>query len=302
MHGSADYPGIVPLALMAIFEKINDASSSVDFLLQMAYFEIYNEEVNDLLVTKPGTGKNLRVIDHPQEGPIVEGLTRKVVKAPEDALELLVRGNHMRRVGVTNMNAYSSRSHAILQLTVESKPKVGAGHVSHALLNLIDLAGSERSKVAGTSAERLKEGININRSLLTLGTVISKLSERAKIRWQVAASAHMGGAKPGFRSVVAQAHGLMKSASQAHIPFRDSKLTRLLSPSLGGNSRTCVICNISSLAQNKSETLGTLRFAGRAKRVVNKVKRNTIAEKECYNYNLPKGDFVSSKSSVGAQG
>ncbi|GMP96850.1 hypothetical protein CsSME_00045321 [Camellia sinensis var. sinensis] len=203
MHGDQRSPGIIPLAVKDAFSIIQETPSR-EFLLRVSYLEIYNEVVNDLL--NPA-GQNLRIREDAQ-GTFVEGIKEEVVLSPAHALSLIAAGEEHRHVGSTNFNLLSSRSHTIFTLTIESSPcgdNCEGGAVNLSQLNLIDLAGSESSK-AETTGVRRKEGSYINKSLLTLGTVISKLTdERA-----------------------------------THIPYRDSKLTRLLQSSLSGHGRVSV--------------------------------------------------------------
>lgn len=228
MHGDQKSPGIIPLAIKDVFNIIQDTVGR-DFLLRVSYLEIYNEVINDLLDTN---GQNLRVRADTQ-GTFVEGITEEVITSPKQALSLIVAGEEHRHVGSNNFNLQSSRSHTIFTLTIESSVHGNSfGEVISSQLNLIDLAGSESSKTETTGIRR-REGSYINKSLLTLGTVISKLSD-------------------GKRS---------------HIPYRDSKLTRLLQSSLSGHGRVSLICTITPASSNIEETHNTLKFAHRAKRV-----------------------------------
>ncbi|KDO70871.1 hypothetical protein CISIN_1g0028083mg, partial [Citrus sinensis] len=202
-----------------------------EFLLRVSYLEIYNEVVNDLL--NPA-GQNLRIREDSQ-GTFVEGVKEEVVLSPAHALSLIAAGEEHRHVGSTNFNLLSSRSHTIFTLTIESSPcgENSAGEaVNLSQLHLIDLAGSESSK-AETTGVRRKEGSYINKSLLTLGTVISKLTD----------------------------------GRATHIPYRDSKLTRLLQSSLSGHGRVSLICTVTPSSSSSEETHNTLKFAHRAKHI-----------------------------------
>ncbi|PWA71634.1 Kinesin, motor domain-containing protein [Artemisia annua] len=241
MHGDQRSPGIIPLAIKDAFSIIQETPSR-EYLLRLSYLEIYNEVVNDLL--NPG-GQHLRIREDSQ-GTFVEGIKEEVVLSPGHALSIIAAGEEQRHVGSTNFNLHSSRSHTIFTLTIESSP-CGENNESEAVnlsqLNLIDLAGSESSK-AETTGIRRKEGSYINKSLLTLGTVISKLTdERA-----------------------------------AHIPYRDSKLTRLLQSSLSGHGRVSLICTINPSSSNSEETHNTLKFAHRAKHIEIKAAQNKIID------------------------
>ncbi|KAL4578267.1 hypothetical protein LXL04_014387 [Taraxacum kok-saghyz] len=243
MHGNQRSPGVIPLAIKHAFSIIQETPSR-EFLLRLSYLEIYNEVVHDLL--NP-TGQNLRIREDSQ-GTFVDGIKEEVVLSPAHALSIIAAGEEQRHVGSTNLNLHSSRSHTIFTLTIESSPcgednEDEAVHLSQ--LNLIDLAGSESSK-AETTGIRRKEGSYINKSLLTLGTVISKLTD----------------------------------ARAAHIPYRDSKLTRLLQSSLSGHGRVSLICTVTPSSSNSEETHNTLKFAHRAKHIeINAAQNKIIDEK-----------------------
>ena len=244
--GSNDDPGLFPLTLMEIFKYIGE-NTSEQFLLQVAYYEIDQEDIKDLLADEDRPVEKLKVADSPESGPIILGLTLVPVSKPEDAVEQLLRGNRKRR-RMQNGNQLSPHpaTHAVLQLKIESTPSSSTtesetigdsmNNTRVAQLNLIDLAGSE--KMLGPSGTG---GLKLNASLLTLGNVIAKLSENA-----------------------------------AHIPYRDSKLTRILSTSLGGNARTAIVCHCTAGQRELSNTLNTLRFGSRAMRVVNRVRKNSV--------------------------
>lgn len=240
MHGDLKSPGIIPLAIKDVFNIIQDTPGQ-EFLLRVSYLEIYNEVINDLL---DPTAQNLRVREDSQ-GTYVEGIKEEVVLSPAHALSLIAAGEEHRHVGSNNFNLLSSRSHTIFTLTIESSVH-GSGYdeVTLSQLNLIDLAGSESSK-CDTTGLRRKEGSYINKSLLTLGTVIGKLSE----------------------------------GKASHIPYRDSKLTRLLQSSLSGHGHVSLICTITPASSNMEETHNTLKFAQRAKRVEIRAAANRIIDK-----------------------
>ncbi|RZC83410.1 hypothetical protein C5167_046196 [Papaver somniferum] len=220
MRGSASEPGVIPLAVHDLFRTIQEDMDR-EFLLRMSYMEIYNEEINDLLAPEH---RKLQIHESIDRGIFVAGLREEIVATPEQVLELMDFGESHRHIGETNMNTYSSRSHTIFRMIIESRDRTEDGEVGIScdavrvsVLSLVDLAGSERAAKTGAEGMRLKEGSHINKSLMTLGTVIKKLSEGAESQ---------GG----------------------HVPYRDSKLTRILQPSLGGNANTAIICNI-TLAQ-----------------------------------------------------
>ncbi|XP_028777544.1 kinesin-like protein KIN-7K, chloroplastic isoform X2 [Neltuma alba] len=243
MHGDQRSPGIIPLAVKDAFSIIQETPNR-EFLLRVSYLEIYNEVVNDLL--NPA-GQNLRIREDTQ-GTFVEGIKEEVVLSPAHALSLIAAGEEHRHVGSTNFNILSSRSHTIFTLTVESSP-CGENSEGEAVtlsqLNLIDLAGSESSK-AETTGMRRREGSYINKSLLTLGTVISKLTE----------------------------------GRASHIPYRDSKLTRLLQSSLSGHGRVSLICTITPSSSSGEETHNTLKFAHRAKHIEIQAAQNKIIDEK----------------------
>ncbi|KAL5542546.1 hypothetical protein UlMin_010256, partial [Ulmus minor] len=220
MRGSASELGVIPLAVHDVFDTIDQVVDR-EFLLRMSYMEIYNEEINDLLVPEH---RKLQIHENLERGIYVAGLWEEIVASPEQVLRFMEFGESHRYIGETNMNVHSSRSHTIFRMIIESKDKTEDEDVSTScdavrvsVLNLVDLAGSERDAKTGAEGVRLKEGSHINKSLMTLGTVIKRLSEGVESQ---------GG----------------------HVPYRDSKLTRILQPALGGNANTAMICNI-TLAQ-----------------------------------------------------
>ena len=231
------------------------ASTDTEYVVRLTYAELYNEELKDLLSPHQST-EGLKITDDPNFGPVIQGITEVPFTTAAQIKDLLTEAEKNRHFGVTNMNAHSSRSHVMVRLSIEIR-KIGTKPLNPlraswgpkdkpncvATLNLVDLAGSERANKSGTSGQALKEGAFINKSLLTLGTVIASLTE---------------------------------GKSTMHIPYRDSKLTRLLSSALGGNAKTCMITCISPASGNVSESISTLKFASRAKRIVNEVQKNEI--------------------------
>ncbi|GMJ05621.1 kinesin 7.4 [Hibiscus trionum] len=241
MHGDQNAPGIIPLAIKDVFSSIQDTPGR-EFLLRVSYIEIYNEVINDLL---DPTGQNLRVREDAQ-GTYIEGIKEEVVLSPGHALSFIAAGEEHRHVGSNNFNLFSSRSHTIFTLNIESSARGDEyDGVVFSQLNLIDLAGSESSKTDTTGIRR-KEGSFINKSLLTLGTVIGKLSE----------------------------------GKVCHIPYRDSKLTRLLQSSLSGHGLVSLICTVTPASSNMEETHNTLKFASRAKRVEIYASQNKIIDEK----------------------
>ncbi|GJP31357.1 hypothetical protein CLOM_g11998 [Closterium sp. NIES-68] len=244
MHGDQKSPGVIPLAVKEVFSIIQDTPGR-EFLLRVSYLEIYNEVINDLL--NPA-GQNLRIREDGQHGTFVENVKEEVVLSAAHALSLIAAGEEHRHVGATHFNTASSRSHTIFTLTVESSGRDLDGYeeVTYSQLNLIDLAGSENSRATTGNNVRRREGTFINKSLLTLGTVISKLSER----------------------------------KQSHVPYRDSKLTRLLQTSLSGNARISLICTVTPASGTLEETHNTLKFASRAKHVEIRANANKILDEK----------------------
>ncbi|XP_022725149.1 kinesin-like protein KIN-7D, mitochondrial isoform X2 [Durio zibethinus] len=241
MHGDQNAPGVIPLAIKDVFSIIQDTPGR-EFLLRVSYLEIYNEVINDLL---DPTGQHLRIREDAQ-GTYVEGIKEEVVLSPGHALSFIAAGEEHRHVGSNNFNLLSSRSHTIFTLMIESSAHGDEyDGVVFSQLNLIDLAGSESSKTETTGLRR-KEGSYINKSLLTLGTVIGKLSE----------------------------------GKASHVPYRDSKLTRLLQSSLSGHGHVSLICTVTPASSNTEETHNTLKFASRAKWVEIYASRNKIIDEK----------------------
>ncbi|KAL3463763.1 P-loop containing nucleoside triphosphate hydrolase protein [Aspergillus heterothallicus] len=273
MQGTATSPGVIPLAITDIFSFIRETPHR-EFLLRVSYLEIYNEKIHDLLSassmgpanTNNGPQEEIKLREDSKRGVYATPLKEEIVQSPTQLLRVIARGDHARRTGSTQFNARSSRSHAVVQIVVESRERVSPtgggttttiqdrrsglapGGVRVSTLSLIDLAGSER---AADDKERRTEGAHINKSLLTLGNIISRLSETKD---------------------------KTKDNEGKHLPYRDSKLTRLLQPALSGNSLVSILCTVqlggSSANSNSGETLNTLKFAARAKNnIVSHAKR-----------------------------
>ncbi|XP_066430031.1 centromere-associated protein E-like isoform X6 [Eleutherodactylus coqui] len=248
MMGTKDNPGIISLAIQEVFRIIQEDPTR-EFLLRVSYMEIYNETVTDLLCDDRRR-KPLDVREDINRNVYVADLTDELVMTPEHVMQWIKRGEKNRHYGETKMNDRSSRSHAIFRMIIESRERIESGNaencdgavmVSH--LNLVDLAGSERASQTAAEGVRLKEGCNINRSLFVLGQVIKKLSD---------------GQVGGF------------------INYRDSKLTRILQNSFGGNTKTVVICTVTPVSLD--ETLSTLQFASTAKHVRNTPHVNEVLD------------------------
>ncbi|KAI9489113.1 kinesin heavy chain [Zychaea mexicana] len=228
--------GITPRIVEQIFASIMAAPSNLEFTVKVSYMEIYMEKVRDLL--NPSRD-NLPIHEDKQKGIYVKDLLEVYVGSADEVYEVMRRGGNNRVVAYTNMNAESSRSHSIVQITITQK-NVDTGAAKSGKLYLVDLAGSEKVGKTGASGQTLEEAKKINKSLTALGMVINALTD----------------------------------GKSSHIPYRDSKLTRILQESLGGNSRTTLIINCSPSSYNEAETLSTLRFGVRAKTIKNKAKVN----------------------------
>ncbi|KAA8538181.1 hypothetical protein F0562_027789 [Nyssa sinensis] len=271
-NGEEHNGGIIPKVMETIFSRVEAMKDSTEFLIRVSFIEIFKEEVFDLLDPNPlafskGDGGSLakpartpiQIRETVNGGITLAGVTEAEVRTKEEMASFLLRGSLSRATGSTNMNSQSSRSHAIFTISMEQKKvascPTGAIHddvgddILCAKLHLVDLAGSERAKRTGADGMRFREGIHINKGLLALGNVISALGDEKKRK--------EGG----------------------HIPYRDSKLTRLLQDSLGGNCKTTMIACVSPADTNAEETLNTLKYANRARNIQNKaiINRDPVA-------------------------
>ena len=248
MMGVPGEEGIVPQVAAHIFEQAHaKQKEGTEVCIEVSYLEIYNEHVRCLLnPTEVGfEGSKLRVREHPATGPYVEGLARLVVRSKDEFLNLMADGNTLRTTASTAMNATSSRSHAVFTIIVTQKIKTGPLVTTKtSKLNLVDLAGSERASKTHATGKTLQEGSNINKSLTSLGNVISSLAEE------------------------------FESSKARHIPYRDSTLTWILKENLGGNSKTVMLATVSPASAQFEETMSTLRYAERAKKIQNKAVIN----------------------------
>lgn len=252
--GTAQHPGIIFLTMQELFEKIEERSQEKQTELTLSYLEIYNETIRDLLV--PGGSKTgLALREDSNQAVAVPGLTSHRPRDVQEVMDMIVQGNEYRTVSPTEANATSSRSHAVLQINIAQKDRNADVNEPHtmATLSIIDLAGSERASVTKNRGERLTEGANINKSLLALGGCINALCDKR---------------------------------GKAHVPYRNSKLTRLLKFSLGGNCKTVMIVCVSPSSAHYDETQNTLRYANRAKNIQTKVTRNV------FNVNRHVKDFL----------
>lgn len=228
--------GVIPRIVEQIFASIMSSPSTIEYTVRVSYMEIYMERIRDLLAPQ---NDNLPVHEEKNRGVYVKGLLEIYVSSVQEVYEVMRRGGNARAVAATNMNQESSRSHSIFVITITQK-NVETGSAKSGQLFLVDLAGSEKVGKTGASGQTLEEAKKINKSLSALGMVINALTD----------------------------------GKSSHVPYRDSKLTRILQESLGGNSRTTLIINCSPSSYNDAETLSTLRFGMRAKNIKNKAKVN----------------------------
>nr|XP_015194131.1 PREDICTED: kinesin-like protein KIF18A [Lepisosteus oculatus] len=243
MLGSAEDPGVMYHTMKELYSRIEQVQDEKVFDIAVSYLEVYNEQIRDLL-TNSGP---LAVREDSAKGVVVQGLTLHQPKSTEHILEALDYGNRNRTQHPTDVNACSSRSHAVFQVYVRQREKTAGINqdVRIAKMSLIDLAGSERAGATNAKGARFREGANINRSLLALGNVINALAD--------------------------------PKSKKSHIPYRDSKLTRLLKDSLGGNCRTIMIANVSPSSMSYEDTYNTLKYANRAKDIKSSLKSNVVS-------------------------
>ncbi|XP_071773301.2 kinesin-like protein KIF18A [Centroberyx gerrardi] len=243
MLGSQTDPGVMYRTMKDLFRRMDEVKEEKVFDIAFSYLEVYNEQIRDLLAN---VGP-LAVREDSSKGVVVQGLTLHQPKSAEHLLEALDYGNRNRTQHPTDMNATSSRSHAVFQIYLRQQDKTASlnPNVCVAKMSLIDLAGSERASATNAKGARLREGANINKSLLALGNVINALAD--------------------------------PKSKKAHIPYRDSKLTRLLKDSLGGNCRTVMIANVSPSSKSYDDTHNTLKYANRAKEIKSLLKSNVVS-------------------------
>ncbi len=302
--GSDENPGLIPRVCQELFERqeshngIDTRNASISYKLEVSYLEIYSEEVRDLLSRTPSQG--LKVREHPEFGPYIEGLQQILVEDYNTIKKLIDQGNKERVTASTLMNQRSSRSHAILTLyftQLIDEPDIGKTREVVSKINLVDLAGSERVEMSGVTGINFKEAININKSLSTLGLVISKLASHSQAKLMakskltantpiIKPSAKQTALSSGTKSTRLSTTSPIKSSIREspkeikdksiseHVPYRDSVLTWILKESLGGNSKTFMIATVSPSELNYNESLSTLRYAANAKQIVNTVKVN----------------------------
>ncbi|GAA97376.1 uncharacterized protein L969DRAFT_94433 [Mixia osmundae IAM 14324] len=243
ISGTPDSPGIVFLLMKDLFDRIAEMKDETTVEMSVSYLEIYNEAIRDLLVP---AGSPTLMLRETGNRITVPNLSEHVPASAQEVIEMIHQGNSMRTVSPTEANAVSSRSHAVLSVNIRQRPRTAdlTEEINMATLSVIDLAGSERASVTQNKGQRLLEGANINRSLLALGSCINALCD---------------------------------PRARAHVPFRDSKLTRLLKHSLGGNCRTVMVVCVSPSSHHFDETYNTLQYANRAKDIKTKVSRNVIS-------------------------
>ncbi|NXU21999.1 KI18B protein, partial [Thalassarche chlororhynchos] len=243
MLGSEKSPGIMYLTMVELYKRIEARKEEKSCEVLVSYQEVYNEQIHDLLEPKGP----LAIREDPEKGVVVQGLSFHQPASAEQLLEMLANGNKNRTQHPTDANATSSRSHAVFQIYVKQQDRIGglARDLQVAKMSLIDLAGSERASVTNAKGERLREGANINRSLLALINVINALADA--------------------------------KSKKTHIPYRDSKLTRLLKDSIGGNCRTIMIAAVSPSTLAYEDTYNTLKYANRAKEIKLSLKSNVLS-------------------------
>ncbi|XP_040056036.2 kinesin-like protein KIF18A isoform X1 [Gasterosteus aculeatus] len=243
MLGSPNDPGVMYRTMTELFSRMDEAKEEKEFAVAFSYLEVYNEQIRDLLAN----AGPLAVREDSSKGVVVQGLTLHQPKSAEHILEALDSGNRNRTQHPTEMNATSSRSHAVFQIYLRQQDKTASlnPNACVAKMSLIDLAGSERASATNAKGARLREGANINRSLLALGNVINALAD--------------------------------PKSKKTHIPYRDSKLTRLLKDSLGGNCRTVMIANVSPSSKSYDDTHNALKYANRAKEIKSSLKSNVVS-------------------------
>lgn len=248
ISGTPEDPGVIFLTMKELYNRIECSREESDVKVRLSYLEIYNESIRDLLSptpTPPGQGLMLR--EDAAKKISVVGITEHIPESPERVLEMIQEGNLRRTMSPTEANAVSSRSHAVLQINVTQRPRTAdtVTETTSASLNIIDLAGSERASATRNNGVRMKEGANINKSLLALGNCINALCQSGGQRFK-------------------------------HVPYRNSKLTRLLKFSLGGNCKTVMIVCVSPSSAHYDETHNTLKYANQAKNIRTKVSRNML--------------------------
>ncbi|KAF9366662.1 kinesin-like protein Klp5 [Mortierella sp. NVP85] len=243
--GTTEKPGIIFLTMQELYDRIAEVEDEKTIEVSVSYLEVYNETIRDLLAKPSTKAPSLQLREDSSRRVTIAGLSEHHPKGMEELMEMVFKGNENRTVSPTEANATSSRSHAVLQINICQRLKTAnvSEDFTVATLSLIDLAGSERASVTKNRGSRLMEGANINKSLLALGNCINALCEN----------------KP-----------------KSHIPYRDSKLTRLLKFSLGGNCKTVMIACVSPSSQHYEETHNTLKYANRAKNIKTKVTKNTL--------------------------
>ncbi|XP_061886760.1 kinesin-like protein KIF18A isoform X1 [Entelurus aequoreus] len=243
MLGTQTERGVMYRTMKELFKRMDDVKEEKEFAVAVSYLEVYNEQIRDLLAN----AGPLAVREDCVKGVVIQGLTLHQPKSAEHILEALDSGNQNRTQHPTDMNATSSRSHAVFQIYLRQQDKTASlnRNVCVAKMSLIDLAGSERASATNTKGQRFREGANINRSLLALGNVINALADPKR--------------------------------KKSHIPYRDSKLTRILKDSLGGNCRTVMIANVSPSSKSYDDTHNTLKYANRAKEIKSTLKSNVVS-------------------------
>ena len=262
MNGGSTQPGIIPLAIQYCFDAINSYPTR-EFMLRVSYLEVYNEQVNDLLNDSKEKEKDIKIQHDPKVGTVISGAKETVVQSAEQVINLLKTGEVNRHIGSTDMNEKSSRAHTLFRIIIESKERDDQAISGEnppckvSTLNLVDLTGSECAKMTNSRGSRAREGKFINQSLLTLSTIIQRLSEDSNRQQSVASGSTL---------------------RRQHLPYRDSKLTRILESALDGNAQIAIICTISPASRCVDESLNTLKFAARAKLIKMNARVNEVLD------------------------
>lgn len=248
MHGTRKFPGIIPMAIHECFDSIH-LYPDREFLFRVSYLEVYNEAVHDLLNSEP---TSIKIQFDPKIGTVLSGVKEMVVVTAQQVIAVIESGEAQRHVGSTDMNEKSSRSHSLFKLIIESHERAGGNSapVRCSTLNLVDLAGSENAKMTNAKGARALEAKFINQSLLTLSTIIQRLSEE-------------------------KAGGFNR---RQHLPYRDSKLTRIMQSALSGNANIAIVCTISPALSCVDESNNTMKFAARAKKIKTESKVNEVMD------------------------
>jgi len=269
MNGDDDNIGIIPQAIKDCFEFV-EGNTRREFIIRVSYLEVYNEQVRDLLNAENTSIK----IQNDGNKVILTGVREVLVGSTEEVASLLREGEIHRHVGATDMNEKSSRAHTIFKVIIESKD---AESTRISTLNLVDLAGSENAKMTNSVGERAREARHINQSLLTLSTIIQRLSDKAMSETRDEGR-RISFDKDNYSEAGSDGVSSGSCRPMQHLPYRDSKLTRIMQPSLSDNALVVIICTISPTVKCADESHNTLKFAQRAKRIKTSARINEVID------------------------